>query len=219
MCRSAAAEPRAILQLIAVACARSPAAAREAAAHSHPAQILAVGLGCDQPEAIDAAMCLCADHELNASTFAARVAASTGAEAAVCICAALSALSGPRHGSLSEHVEALIEGGAVLGDGVPPGCGHRLYPGGDPRAAHLIGLRPVDPVVGALLDEIDERGLPAPSLDIGLVALRRALRLPRGSAMAIFAAGRTAGWLAHIAEEHTRGQLIRPRARYTGRRG
>ena len=215
-------DPRALIQLAAVACAVSPEAARAALAHSHPAHILATALG--RPEAhgtLDAALCICAEHELNASTFAARVAASAGASLPLSLCAALAALSGHRHGALSQQVEALLDdpgqvqahlrAGKIL-----PGCGHRLYPDGDPRARLLLALAPLPPEVEALRALLEARGHPAPNLDFGLAGLRRALGLPPGSAMAIFAVGRLAGWIAHVREEQARDTLIRPRARYIG---
>ena len=220
--------PAALLQLFAVACAPSPQAAWQAAAHTAPAEILAAALGTEAVPALNTALVLCADHELNASTFAARVAASTGASLPMAVCAGLAALSGPLHGALSAQITALLDRIEVAGDAsivldsvldaeeVVPGCGHRLYPDGDPRAHVLISAQAPDPLVAALLDDIEALGLPAPSLDLGLVSLCRALRLPAGSPMAVFAVGRTAGWLAHAREQRQRGALIRPRARYTG---
>ncbi|MGT2481133.1 citrate/2-methylcitrate synthase [Methylobacterium oryzae CBMB20] len=101
-------------------------------------------------------MVLLADHELNASTFATRVAASTGAPVAACLMAGLSALSGPRHGGASAAVLRLVDEAAAAGPreavracldrgGALPGFGHALYPDGDVRAAALSAVLPADP--------------------------------------------------------------------------
>ena len=192
--------------------------------------------------AVDAALVLCADHELNASTFAARIAASTGASLYAVVTAALATLSGPRHGGASDRVEAMLReiereassagdvGAAVAarlarGEGVVE-YGHPLYPGGDPRYAALRKLCDSVPArKGARasvsrLDAVDDAaralGYGEPTLDVGLVALRIALGLQSGSAAAVFAAGRTAGWIAHAIEQAATGELLRPRARYVG---
>ena len=182
---------------------------------------------------LDAALVWCADHELNASTFAARVAASTGAGLHAVFSAALATLSGPLYGGASRAVQALFDAVASRGSaravlaqhrqlGVPlPGLGHPLYPDGDPRAQDLLdraattdspGWRLVDRTLDALLDH----GHPPPNLDFGLAALCHALSLPVGAPRALFAIGRMAGWVAHLQEQRAHGHLIRPRARYTG---
>ncbi|HVW26822.1 MAG TPA: citrate synthase, partial [Polyangiaceae bacterium] len=111
------------------------------------AQSVAVALGAPARAvfAIDRALTLCADHELNASTFAARVVASTGADLYACVTAALAAMTGPLHGGASDRVEALVDEVSVpkRAEGVVTartlrgeaiaGFGHRLYPAGDPR--------------------------------------------------------------------------------------
>jgi citrate synthase len=185
--------------------------------------------------AIDLALILSADHELNASTFAARVAASTGAELSQCLLSALATFGGPRHGTHSERVEALWDelettrrGPAHVvrrrldQDRLLPGFGHPLYPKGDPRAALLIDRarelagRDQRRLVNALLKVTRNTDHPPPNLDFGLVALRRALGLPHGSASFLFALGRVAGWVAHVLEQRTQPGILRPRARYTG---
>lgn len=188
--------------------------------------------------ALDLALVLLADHELNASSFAARVAASTDAHLLACLTAALATLSGPRHGGASARVEALLDEAATLrrpldvvqkraqrGDAVP-GFGHPLYPAGDPRAVPLLdearalaersrGLRKrLDPLF-ALAKSQHRQGLPA-NVDFGLVALTRALEMPPGSAALLFALGRSAGWVAHVLEQRTSEAILRPRARYLG---
>jgi len=184
---------------------------------------------------VDRALVLCAEHELNASAFAARVAASAGADLYACLSAALSTLSGSAHGGMCERVEALLASiGAParatrtvrdwLGRGQPvPGFGHPLYAKGDPRGAYLIGLARAQGsksgtarTAFALLDAMAKGGHPAPTLDAGLVTLCHCLGLPRGSAASIFALGRSAGWVAHALEQRAAGYLLRPRARYVG---
>ncbi|MDY7226137.1 citrate synthase family protein [Hyalangium rubrum] len=185
------------------------------------------------PELLDRALVLCADHELNVSTFAARVTASSGADLYACVSAALAALSGPRHGGACDRIEALMqevgrpERAATVvrerlrrGESVP-GFGHTLYPDGDPRTPPLLevawAVRP-EPVavrvVRAVAEAMREAGHPPPTVDLGLVALASALGLPPGAATAVFAVGRAAGWVAHVLEQREQGHLLRPRARY-----
>ncbi len=183
---------------------------------------------------IEAGLILCADHELNVSAFAARVAASSGADLYACAQAALATLTGPRHGGMSERVAALVDEvgppeRAVRvvrerlrrGEAIP-GFDHPLYPDGDPRARPLLdGARALAPrgrvrVLDALVDALDLVGGGHPNLDVGLTAAGYALGLPRGGAMALFAAGRAAGWIAHALEQREAGFLLRPRARFAG---
>lgn len=177
---------------------------------------------------IRCALVLCADHELNASAFAVRVVASTGAALPACLLAGLAALSGPLHGGMTERVAALLaEPGmeadprtgiaARLGRGESlPGFGHRLYPDGDPRAVSLLAALDVGAWWRDMLAAVyDLTGL-RPNIDLALVALERTRRLPAGAALAMFAAGRTAGWIAHALEQRQDGRLIRPRASYSG---
>jgi len=199
----------------------------DAPVHLHVAR--AWGLSARAAHAIRAALVLCADHELNSSAFAVRVVASTGASLAACIAAGLSALSGPRHGGQTSLVEILFEEAERFGDAarmvherlrrgdILPGFGHPLYRGGgDPRALALLALLPPDPTRETLREAMDAvRGV-QPNVDFALVALRRALKLKPGSALALFAIGRTAGWIAHALEQQTEDKPIRPRARYTG---
>ena len=103
------------------------------------------------------------------------------------------------------------------------GFGHRLYPDGDPRAGVLLErLRaaaagsPRLAAVEALLEAAARRGLPEPNVDLALAALAHVTAMTRGAAEAIFAAARTAGWIAHALEEYDRNTPIRPRAVYTG---
>ena len=191
----------------------------------------------DSISAVDRALVLCAEHELNASAFAARVAASAGADLYACLGAAVNTLSGHAHGGMCDRVEALISTigrkanaartvKAWLARGEQlPGFGHPLYPAGDPRGALLIELAEAhgdrsEPAktAFALLAAMKSGGHPAPTLDAGLVTLCHCLGLPAGSAAAIFAIGRSAGWVAHALEQRRAGYLLRPRARYVGTR-
>lgn len=174
------------------------------------------------------ALVLQADHELNASAFAVRVAASTGASLGACLNAGLSALSGPRHGGMTSLVELLFDeldevGDAAevvetrlrRGDGIP-GFDHPLYPDGDPRAIGILPHLPPDALRADLLSVMEETAGQHPTCDVALVALRRSLDLPRGAALALFAIARTVGWIAHALEQKDDERLIRPRARYVG---
>lgn len=185
--------------------------------------------------AIDSMLVLLADHELNASSFAARVAAGTGADLYACLAAALATASGPLHGGAADRVEALlrgigdpsrvateIEARTRRGEGVP-GFGHPLYPNGDPRAAPLLAraeaLAPRARLVRvglALARRMKRSRGEHATVDLGLVVLAAALGAPRGAAASLFVLGRTAGWVAHVLEQREARFLLRPRARYVG---
>jgi citrate synthase len=212
-------------------------ALREALDAPSVAASLAIALGvaprARTVAALDRALVLLADHELNVSTFAARVAASAHADPYASIGAGLAALSGPRHGAASDRVEALVAEIEAAGDAerviherirrgeFVPGFGHPFYPGGDPRAvlvvetAQAISVRSRTAAAAfAAIEVMAEAGHPAANVDAALVAFRAALGLPRGAAAGLFAVGRTAGWIAHILEQYAAGYLLRPRARY-----
>jgi citrate synthase len=177
--------------------------------------------------AVRRALVLLADQELNSSTFAARVAASTGAALGACALAGLATLSGPLHGDATVAIRSLMkqvsDGGAsnVIGRHLAaglaiPGFGHPLYPDGDPRAAALLAAfdlpKPFKQVLAKVGSETGQR----PNLDFALVALADQFGLPDDAPFSMFALGRSIGWLAHAIEQATTGQLIRPRARYAG---
>ncbi|MDO1530269.1 citrate synthase family protein [Fulvimonas sp. R45] len=199
---------------------------------------LAAAWGCDDARAqalLRGALVLCADHELNASAFAARVTASTGAGLHAAACAGLAALSGPRHGGAAARAHALIRH-ALRERDLPayvrerlrhgdelPGFGHPLYPDGDPRAALLLRmLGSAHPrLAGAarvrrLADAVVACCGRAPSLDFALAAIALLHDQDAEAALSLFAAGRMAGWLAHALEQQEAGGLIRPRAHYAG---
>jgi citrate synthase len=170
---------------------------------------------------------LAADHELNASTFACRVTASTGASLAACLLAGLAALSGPRHGAITQMVAQLATDADKAGPetvirqwldrhGHVPGFGHPLYPNGDIRAIALARALTFDPTMTALADCAHAMAGAHPTIDFALVGLARALHLPADAPFTLFLLGRSVGWAAHAMEHAREGHLIRPRARYDG---
>lgn len=189
--------------------------------------------------ALNAALVLCADHELSPSVLVARVTASSGADLYACVAAAVCAHSGAQTGrgcdkieeligerasraSLRGHLQTVRNYGAQLF-----GFNHPLYPRGDPRAWLLLELagnaaqsrHPARSPARDLLwflHEAAETHHTYPGIAVGLVALARALELPRGSATAIWTLGRTAGLVAHVLEQRLEGYLMRPRARFVG---
>ncbi len=190
---------------------------------------LAVAWGQDAAggEMIRRALVLLADHELNASAFAARVAASTGASLAASALAGLAALSGPLHGGMAARVQAFLLEAERLGPGAAvagrvalgqkiPGIGHPLYPGGDPRAHCLLRAFEPPPLFEAVRRAAEDATGELANVDFALTGLAAAQRLPADAAFLLFAAARCAGWLAHALEQVQTGHLIRPRARYTG---
>jgi citrate synthase len=191
---------------------------------------LAISFG--QPDAADdlrRALVLLADHELNASTFAARVAVSTGASLAAGALAGLATLTGPRHGQASAAVAVLAEEFEApsadtpgilrdwLGEGrIVPGFAHRLYPLGDPRAAALLDRLQLPPAYARLRDAAEIVVGEPPNVDFALAVLAETHDLPKAAPLTIFALARCVGWLAHMLEQAETGALIRPRARYIG---
>jgi citrate synthase len=178
---------------------------------------------------------LLADHELNASTFVARCIASTGATPYAVVSGALSALSGRRHGGASASVEALCrelaagrdpmaEMAARLGrDEALPGMGQPLYPDGDPRAcAILAAAQTAVPAKAEWIREVAQGATrltgQQPNVDFGLGMAATVLGLPPGAALGMFLVARSAGWIAHAIEQYESRALIRPRARYIGKR-
>jgi citrate synthase len=223
-----------ILQLIVAAAApRRNAAAERSSLDQRLAAAWRVGPR--GVEVLRSALILCADHELNVSSFTARCVASAGSDLYAVVIAGLSALAGPKHGGAGARVEAMLRSlraertvrSAVAarlrrGERVD-GFGHPLYPDGDPRAALLIAmlreryatsgeLRFVLNVAREVSALIHEK----PNVDFALAALARVLRLPAGSPLAVFATGRTIGWIGHAIEQYATDQLVRPRAKYVG---
>lgn len=186
-------------------------------------------------EALNAALVLVADHEMSVSTVAARMAASIAADPYAVVSIGLSALGGAMQAVASLAVEDLLAEVASPELAAPavgerlrrgdrlPGFGHRLYPGGDPRAPALLDLlrrcwhghRRLA-AIEAVITATGERGLPAPNIDFMLASLAHLAGMRRGASEAIFGVARTAGWLAHAMEEYERRTSIRPRAIYVG---
>ena len=192
----------------------------------------------------DAILVLHADHELNASTFAARIVAATEADMTGALTAAVAALQGPKHGGANEDVAAML---AAL-DGPKAarawaeaklaryremtsearrapearfaGFGHRVYRVDDPRA---VALRAIAVETGCDLGaaeavrEVVQRGLGLVlNVDYYSAVVYVALGVEPAMFTSIFAASRVAGWCAHVLEQHANNRLIRPRAAYTG---
>lgn len=195
----------------------------------HNRLALAWGQGPGGPGAdlIRRILVLVADHELNASAFAARVAASTGASLAASALAGLATLSGPRHGGATAAVRKFAAEAAQLGpreaiasrltdDRALPGFGHNLYPDGDPRAAALLDRFAPPAELARLQDAVKVVTGLTPNVDYALIAACEALKLPQDAPFALFSVARCAGWIAHAIEQGQTDSLIRPRARYTG---
>lgn len=184
---------------------------------------------------LERALIVCADHELNVSSFTARCVASAMATPYQVVIAGLAALQGAKHGRESERFEALMHevgkperarraiAGRLSRQEHIPGFGHTLYPAGDPRGAYLLQLvaaeRPHGPdldLVNSICSVVEEATGLKPTLDVGLAAVSAGLGLPEGGAISLFALGRVIGWLGHAIEAYQTDQLIRPRASYTG---
>jgi citrate synthase len=232
---------RGLIRLLAAGLAlpRAPARAKRAARSARIAEVIARAFALDvEPgtlAAIDAFLILLADHELNASTFAVRVAASTHADVYAVVQAGLATLSGPLHGATSDRFEALlaevgapelaeraVQERARRGERVP-GFGHPFYgAAGDARARMLLELAwgrratPEVAVANAVIGAMERANKPPPNVDSGAVVLRAALGMPAGAVAGLFAVGRAAGWVAHALEQVATGHLLRPRARYIG---
>jgi 2-methylcitrate synthase len=191
--------------------------------------------------AFDVALILHADHELNASTFAARVAAATLTDIHSAIVAAIGTLKGPLHGGANADVMRLL---LDIGRGAPPerveevvraklarkekipGFGHRVYRTEDPRATHLrqmsreIGQRVGQPEWFEMSQRIEsvvkaEKKLNA-NVDFYSASTYYALGIPIDLFTPIFAVSRISGWTAHVLEQYANNRLIRPRAEYVG---
>ena len=184
---------------------------------------------------LNAALVLCADHELNTSSFSARVVASAEASPYAVVLAGLAALEGFKHGGQTKQATAFLREVAELsrvrlvlaerlrrGERLP-GFGHRLYPDRDPRAVALLSMLaeayPTSPALTlaqAIIREATAITSGAPTIDFALAVLEHTLQLPYGTGLTLLALGRTAGWIGHALEQYQGQRLIRPRARYIG---
>jgi citrate synthase len=188
-----------------------------------------------QLAALDACLILLADHELAASTLAARVAASAWADPYRVVLAGLGPLGGALHGGASVAIESMLAQinapeaafevleRAVAAGGPLAGFGHRVYRDRDPRADHLlarVGPAASDPerarAVSAVADAAGALGLPAPNVDLAVAGLAYAMKLGPAAASTIFTVARIAGMLAHAIEEYPHRLRFRPRASYAG---
>jgi len=186
-------------------------------------------------ELLRAALILCADHELNVSSFTARCVASAGSSPYAVVVAGLTAIEGAKHGGMSEKVESMFDDlrrardvRKALADRLRRqepiyGFGHRLYANGDPRAALLMemltkrfGKSPEVKFARSVAKAGEELTGDKPTIDFALVVLARALKLDRGAPLTLFALGRSIGWIGHAIEQYAKDDMIRPRARYVG---
>jgi citrate synthase len=219
---------------------------------SHAADILRMIRGEAAPAslcgALDAYLVTIIDHGLNASTFAARVVASTRAGLTSAVLAGVSALKGPLHGGApgpviemldaigeADNARAWLEAALDRGDRLM-GFGHRIYRVRDPRAdalkaviRGLAGDGATPPGRLALAEAVENAALavlrtrkPDRSLDVNVelytALLLEALDFPPDAFTGVFAMGRSAGWIAHAREQLAGGRLIRPQSRYVGPR-
>lgn len=221
-----------ILRLLTIAaCARPHPASRGIA------RTLQEGWAPHEREAaalLGAALILCADHELNVASFAARCVASAGATSYGVVIAGLAAARGADHGGKIRKLEAFLRDAQAAGPRRAiaswlargeqiPAFGHPLYPRGDPRARALLDMTAAAfphaaavAFIRSVAREVQDVLGDLPSIDVGLVTLARVLALPPGSALTLFALGRTIGWIGHAIEQYEAHRLIRPRARYIG---
>ncbi|WP_413379129.1 citrate synthase [Alkalihalobacillus sp. 1P02AB] len=189
-------------------------------------------------DAFNKALVLHADHELNASTFTARVCVATLSDVYSGITAAIGALKGPLHGGANEAVMKMLTEIDTV-ENVDPfvrkaidnkekimGFGHRVYKNGDPRAKHLKEMsKRLTEITGekkwyemsVKIDEIftAEKGI-LPNVDFYSASVYHSLGIDHDLFTPIFAVSRTSGWLAHILEQYSNNRLIRPRAEYNG---
>lgn len=188
--------------------------------------------------AFDVAMILHAEHELNASTFAARVVTGTGADLTAAVVAAIAALSGPLHGGANEAAMRLFKriGSADRAPGEVQaalerkeklfGFGHPLYRAYDPRATILkrisqeLSEEAGEPNWYAITEAtertvFEEKGL-YPNVDLYSGSVYRYLGVPNDLFTPLFAASRVAGWSAHVLEQQADDKIIRPSAEYVG---
>lgn len=189
-------------------------------------------------EAMDKALILHADHELNASTFTARVCVATLSDVYSGVTAAISALKGPLHGGANERVMKMLTEIDTEENVIPyidkkfenkekiMGMGHRVYRTGDPRAKHLQEMSKkltdltgqskwydISVKIEAYIKE--KKGLPA-NVDFYSASVYHSLGIDHDIFTPIFAVSRVSGWLAHILEQYDNNRLIRPRAEYIG---
>ncbi|MBP1968873.1 citrate synthase [Virgibacillus natechei] len=189
-------------------------------------------------EAINKALVLHADHELNASTFTARVCVATLSDIYSGVTAAVGALKGPLHGGANEGVMKMLTEIGEEENAIPyidekfknkekvMGMGHRVYENGDPRAKHLRRMsKELTKITGEdkwynmslKIEEYikEQKGLPA-NVDFYSASVYHSLGIDHDLFTPLFSVSRMSGWLAHILEQYDNNRLIRPRAEYVG---
>ncbi len=193
-----------------------------------------------EAKALDVYWVSATEHGMNASTFTARIAASTGADCAACLASAVGTLSGPLHGGAPARVLPMLDAVAASGD--PEryvaellarderimGFGHRVYRAEDPRARVLrrtakeLGSPRVEvaealerAAIAALREKYPDRPLET-NVEFWAAVVLEIARIPSAITPALFACARTGGWSAHIVEQKQTGRLIRPSAIYVG---
>jgi citrate synthase len=212
----------------------------------HAADFLRMATGGgESAAALESYLVTVAEHGMNASTFAARVVASTGSDLVSAVVAAIGALKGPLHGGApglvlemldaigtADRAQPWLQGELAAGRRIM-GMGHRIYRVRDPRAAilektlaalqkgavspRLDLARTVEKAAEALLAARHPARPLRANVEFYTAVLLEAVGLPRELFTATFAVGRVAGWCAHVAEQRRDGKLIRPAARYVGR--
>ncbi|HLR08384.1 MAG TPA: citrate synthase [Bacillota bacterium] len=219
---------------------KSPVAPRKDLGYAANFLYMLKGEEADEVEvdAMNKALVLHADHELNASTFTSRVCVATLSDVYSGITAAIGALKGPLHGGANEQVMKMLMEIGEEERAIPyikeklankekiMGMGHRVYRKGDPRAKHLkrmskeltkITGQPKWYNISVKIEEFikEEKGLPA-NVDFYSASVYHSLGIEHDLFTPIFAISRVSGWLAHILEQYANNRLIRPRAEYTG---
>ena len=227
--------------LIATLVESLPLLGSDAPTRASLAQRLWPRLSARQPTAqmircVDAALVLLIDHDLAASTLAARVAASARANPYAVVSAGLGALEGPLHGAASGLAHRMLAECLDRGTAAPvvadqlragrriPGLGHRVYPAADPRASLLFtmleqvpGAQPVIEMANEVVTTAGRVRPLHPNVDLALAVLSLTAAMPADAGEVIFAVGRTAGWVAHALEEYSERPLrMRPSGQYTG---
>jgi citrate synthase len=191
-------------------------------------------------KAIDTYWICTAEHGLNASTFTARIVASTGADCGAALSSAVGALSGPLHGGAPAYVKPMLEEVAAMGDAERwvqealasgkriMGFGHRIYRAEDPRSRllkrvarelgspHVEVAEELEGVALAALQKRHPERVLATNVEYYSAVVLDVAEIPPPLAPAMFACSRVAGWSAHILEQKRTGRLFRPSARYIG---
>ena len=182
---------------------------------------------------VNGLMVLLADHELSPATFAARVAASSGADLHACLVSAIETSSGRQIAEVYDRTEDFLAGAKSKAElmrrvrdlqavgRAPPGFNQPIYPQGDPRAPYIFDLvrrtgrqsRHLD-MVFAFLHEAESRFELKPRMEFGVVALVAALGFPKRAAGGLYILSRVAGWVAHVIEQRLSSALLRPRAKF-----